>query len=214
MNDKNRKVIVGEKSAWSILGSIAATISPTKLQAAFTATGGQTGETSTSVEQVENTFQVNPQTHLSRASCAFNINDPSHKKNGTQMTDDMLPMVDFEFFQDAVSPCASRIIDVEIMSHWSAISPSRQGFLWLNASSEPLQTAPRYSNLCQSVALKIPSNLMERAKYKAELVVDLQKLDSDPHIFPIVDSHSPCVKVTPRVSSSRYLDLASVNTGM
>jgi hypothetical protein len=213
-NDKTRRVVVGEKSAWSILGSIATTFSllPTKLQTAFTATVGQAGETSTSAEQVENTFQINPQTHLSRASCAFNINDPSHKKNGTQMTDDMLPTIDFDFCQDATSPRVSRIIDVEITSHWSAISPSRQGFLWLNAGSEPLQRAPQYSTLCQSVSLKIPSNLMERAKYKAELVVDLQNLDSNPHISPIVGS--PLVSVIPRVSSSRYSDSASANTGI
>jgi len=212
-NDKTRKVVVGAKSTRSILGSIATTVSllPTKIQAAFTATASQTGETSTSAEQMENTFQINPQTHLSRASCAFNINDPSHKKNGTQMTEDILPTIDFEFFQDAKSPRASRIIDVEIKSHWSAISPNRQGFPWLGEGSEPLQTAPRYSNLCQSVALKIPSNLAERAKYKAELIVDLQNLDSNPHISLIVDS--PRVGVTPRVSPS-HSDSALVNTGM
>ena len=126
------------------------------------------------------------------------------------MTEDMLPTIDFEFFHDATSPRASRIINVEIRSDWSAISPSKQGFPWLGEGSEPLQTAPRYSNLCQLVALKIPSNLAERAKYKAELIVDLQKLDLDPHISLILDS--PLVSVTPSVSF--ISDQASANTGM
>jgi hypothetical protein len=159
---------------------------------------------------MENTSQINLQTHYSRASCAFNINDPPHKKNGIQMTEDMLPAIEFDFFQDTTSPRASRIIDVEIKSYWSPISRSRQGFPWLGESSEPLQTAPLYSNLCQSVALKIPSNLTERAPYVAELDVDLQNLDSDPHISLIVDS--PLVSVTPRVSSSHYSDLVLPNT--
>jgi hypothetical protein len=208
-NEKSRKVVVGKKSTRGISATMGANISPSpsKFQVTAAATGGYTGEASSSVEDVVNALQVNLYQRFNRVSWKFDFDDPALKEDGIKIVDDMLPTADY---RDATSPRFSRIIGVEITSHWSVISPNKQRIPWLNGSSEPLQTAPRYSNICQSVALKIPSNLTEAAVYKAELVVDLQNLDSNQHIPPIVDLLPPLVSVTPRVSS----DPASANPGI
>ena len=218
-NDKGSKVVSASKSGWAATGGVAATISllPLKPQATLTATGGQTGETSTSAEKMQYTSQIDPQTYFGIASCGFNIDDPSHRTRGIQMPDAILPTIDFEFLGGPTSSdpiCVPSIIDVEIKSYWTAMCHSEHGFPWISGIFSPLKkTMSPYSNLCQAVVLEIPSHLARRADYKAALLVNIKDLDLGYYTNVRFMDGPVGFTVDPTISRSSHSDLASVEMG-
>lgn len=216
-NDKGSKVVSASKSGWIATGSAAATVSLLKPQATFTATGGGTGETSISTENMQYNSQIDPQTYFGIASCGFNIDDPSHRTRGIQMPHAILPAIDFEFLSGAMTSDPNHvpsIIDVEIKSYWTAISHSEHGFPWISGVFSPLKkTVSPYSNLCQAVLLEIPSRLVRRADYKAGLLVNIKDLNLG-YFTNVRFVDGPVgFSVTPAISRSSHSDSTSVVMG-
>jgi hypothetical protein len=215
-NDKGSKVVSASKSGWIATGGAAATVSLLP-QATFTTTGGRTGETSISTENMRYTSQIDPQTYFGIASCGFHIDDPSHRTRGIQMPHAILPTIDFEFLGGPMpsSPIhVPSIIDVEIKSYWTAISHSEQGFPWISGIFSSLKkTVSPYSNLCQAVVLEIPSRLLRRADYKAALLVNIKDLDLG-YFTNVRFVDGPAgFSVTPAISRSSHSDSTSVEMG-
>ena len=86
----------------------------------------------------------------SKAEWDFHITDPLG--NGITLSPDQLPSAGFDFVGETNIPAPpSTHMDIEILSFWSVRGNPLQNFDGYDK--------PAYSNICQIINLKVPSNL-------------------------------------------------------
>ena len=142
----------------------------------------RTTQTSGTTEKKQYTSQINEQVLYGVVRWGFKIDDESDRKGGIKILGAKLPHASFKFYSSPTPvlsyPPSSRFIDVEVTSYWSLISPEKQGLEWItNIFSQSRTNAVRYSNICQAIALKIPSNLPKPSNYNATLRVNVADPD-------------------------------------
>ena len=117
----------------------------------------------------------------SKAEWAFHITDPL--SSGIALSPDQLPSAVFNFVgkTDIPAPPPTHV-DVEILSFWSA------------RNLDGTYGRPAYSNICQIVNLKIPSNLRGSQVYDATL-----------ELWPKQSLSSPMSQVAPTFATSTSL---------
>jgi hypothetical protein len=141
--------------------------------ATLTGTTSRAGEASSSSEQKRFTSRITQQGMRGVVRWGFNIDDPYEREGGIDMSDANLPSVKFEFFGTSNDPPSPpNHINVEVASYWSIITSSGHDLSWLNKLLSTASKTGSYSNLCQMVALKVPSNLSKRCHYMAVLHVN------------------------------------------
>lgn len=177
--DREVKGISGSKTNWSAgfggtIGGILGAI-PT-----MTGTGTSTraGEKSSSSEQKQFTSRITEDGKRGVAWWGFNIDDPFEQDKGIRMCDESLPSAKFKFLGKTKAPPPSlpKFVHVEVASYWSI--PAGGG-PWLDIILKSAPKSGLYSNLCQVVVLKIPSQLSEGYPYCATLHIDSAGMEID-----------------------------------
>lgn len=174
-SDGEIKGISGWTNSWAQTGSIAAGL--TRLVPQGTVTGGLSHTTGTSgaTERKQYTSRITEKTLYGVVRWGFQIDDESDRKAGIKILGSKLPHASFEFYPKSglVNIPAPSFVDVEVASYWSLISHKQDRRWFLDMFSHPQSDVVTYSNICQAVALKIPSTLMKRSRYKATLKVNV-----------------------------------------
>ena len=188
-SDGEIKSISGSRTSWAHTGSasIAASFPRLALQATTVAGSSRTIETCGTTEKKQYMSQINEQVLYGVVRWGFKIDDESDRKGGIKILGAKLPHASFEFYSSPLLlyPWSPRFIDVEVTSYWSLISPAKQGLEWItNMFSQSQTNGIVYSNICQAIALKIPSNLTKRSNYKATVRVNVT--DPDLHSKTVV----------------------------
>ena len=149
----------------------------------------------------------------------FDIDDVYFRESGTNMREDDLPIVHFEFIGDSdeLNPLPTSLleyIDIVIISYWKMtplLSRSKSNWIlrlvpWhlVTPGSTSGAQAAYYSNIFQRVALKInPKNLQKRCDYIADVVVNPE--GSNPHKVKIDKHTGKFVNVIPAVVNGKYI---------
>ena len=149
----------------------------------------RTTQTSGTTKKKQYMSQINKQVLYGVVHWGFKIDDESDRKGGIKILGANLPHASFKFYSSPTPvllyPASPRLIDVEITSYWSLVSPEKQGLEWItNIFSQSRTNTVGYFNICQAIALKIPSNLTKPSNYNATLRVNVA--DPDLHSKTIV----------------------------
>jgi len=143
-----------------------------KIQGTLTGSGTRTSENSAGSEKKRYASRITQQTKYGVVFWGFHVDDPYNQEGGVNMPDANLPAVSFEFLGDSdIAAPPPEFIDVEISSCWSLLPKAGNENNWLPDFVSRLSQTASYSNLCQMVALSIPSNLPKQADYRATLNV-------------------------------------------
>ena len=180
--DNEVKGISGSKTNWTAaiggtIGGIFGAI-PT---VTGTLTATRAGEVSSSSEQKQFTSRITEDGMRGVAWWGFNIDDPFEREGGIRMRDETLPSAKFEFLGNTKVPAPSlpEFVHVEVASYWSILTGDGRDVSWLNTILKSAPKSGLYSNLCQVVVLKIPSQLSERSIYSATLHIDSASMEID-----------------------------------
>ena len=178
-------------TSWAHTGSasMAVNFPPLGFQTTAMVGSSHTTQTSGTTKKKQYMSQINEQVLYGVVLCGFKIDDESDQKGGIKILGAKLPHASFKFYSSPTPvllyPPSPRLIDVEVTSYWSLISPEKQGLEWItNIFSQSQTNAVRYSNICQAIALKIPSNLTKPSNYNATLQVNMA--DPDLHSKMVV----------------------------
>jgi hypothetical protein len=146
-----------------------------------TQTTTRAGETSSGSEQKQFTSRITEDGTRGVAWWGFNIDDPFEREGGIRLHDETLPSAKFEFRGNTKAPAPSlpEFVHAEVASYWSILTGGDHDVSWLDTILKRAPTAGLYSNLCQVVVLKIPSQLSESSFYCATLHIDSAGMQID-----------------------------------
>ncbi|KDR66385.1 hypothetical protein GALMADRAFT_259488 [Galerina marginata CBS 339.88] len=171
--EREAKELSATKASWAIGTSLGATIGLSS-NATMMATTTRTSEVATSLEKKRYTSRITQQTKYGVVWWGFEIDDPYEQEEGVKLSDPTLPAVEFEYLGDSDIPAPPpKHIHVEVATYWSIIRKSGEDANWMyKILSRSTSNAGSYSNLCQIVTMVVPSNLKDRADYRATMHVN------------------------------------------
>lgn len=160
--DNQATETTGSKAA--MMGTLSGTFGGI-LRSSLTASGSRTRETSSSSTVKKYSSEITQTDEHGLVWWGFSVDDPNERKRGIEIRDGHLPSVDFEFLgdDDVPPPPPPSTHCVEVASYWSLSESRNQS--WLRFGQ--VQKEPPYYNVCQIVAMEIPSDFSKRSEYIA-----------------------------------------------
>ncbi|KAF8996513.1 hypothetical protein BDQ17DRAFT_915812 [Cyathus striatus] len=123
-------------------------------------------ETSTANERIINTSNIIHAEEAGVLQWCYGVDDKSDRQNGMKLEEGstLLPNATFNYKLGKIPPC----LDVEVLSYWKLEDvPTNSRLKWSPpwGGERKSKNVPKYSNLCQVVALMVPSHLKNMAKF-------------------------------------------------
>lgn len=137
-----------------------------KLSMSPEVSGTHTNQNTSGSERTRNTSGISQQNMGGVIWWSFSVDDLKAQWEGTEITNEKdLPAVEFEFVGvDDIPASPPDTTEVEVLSYWSILSGENTGNRLKKALALKMGS---YSNICQIIAMHIPSNLTTRCVYVA-----------------------------------------------
>lgn len=165
----------GLKSTRGFIGTIGAGLSkiiPPVMSLSVSGSYSHSRETSSTSTTKKYSSRITQRDERGRVSWGYSVDDPNEREGGLQLLDSNLPTVEFMFLgnvEEAAPPPPPPTHYIEIASCWSLSDSQAESGMpsWFQFQGAHKSTP--YYNICQVLALEIPSDLEKSSSYMADL---------------------------------------------
>ncbi|KAF8816300.1 hypothetical protein BYT27DRAFT_7077478 [Phlegmacium glaucopus] len=159
------------KTTHAIAGSVSASVG-IKPQATLMASANRTSEVGSTFERKRYMSRITQQTILGVVWWGSNIDDPYEQEGGIKWGTKFSRLQTSSFWVTQMYQLLPPPrMELEVASYWSIMTNRSHTTSWIWRPLSTSSRTPSYSNICQIVALGVPTNLEKRSDYRGTIHV-------------------------------------------